>query len=436
MRSSFEGSPVLAACIALAAVSCRTGVVTGGPDGGATDSGVSTSDAGLDAGTRDAGFSDAGASDSGAMDAGATPTFYGSGIGADSLDNHQVATGDVDFRFRAATSSGLQSLIWYNIYVVKCAPHAADAGGTCPQNCSPSGSVYACGTGGNMHICVEPDDGTANHLATGVELSCVDHLNASGPPFFPVETFPTPAVLDAGQLYHLHWHNTDPTPAINFTSVDTLYVMDATVPRQPTISDTDLAVFRDTTLRTNDTALFELQYADGTVQGQGYMEVWIGAPVDISGPAWVRETFTVSGGDRSVGSASVRLNRASGSSPLTLTLLDGIGATLQQTTLAASAFPLGDVNTLSPTWATGAFGATQVLANGSSYSLLLTAPADTDYQAYGLERGDNYAFVPPTFFGDGYGQFSLDYGGTWQGFTQPGGSTNNTNADVQFYFGP
>jgi hypothetical protein len=42
-----------------------------------------------------------------------------------------------------------------------------------------------------------------------------------------------------------------------------------------------------------DTPIVQLTYDDGTVQGQGYMEVWVGTPEPISGGAMARETFTV-----------------------------------------------------------------------------------------------------------------------------------------------
>jgi len=153
----------------------------GGPGdaGGAMDSGAQTDAGAVDAGTPDAGAPDAGPSPT---DAGG-PHFYGPGIGADSLDNHQVAGVDVDVRFRAATSAKLLSLRWYNIYTIKCAPHASADAGTCPADCAPSGAVYACGTGGTMHICLQGDDGSAAHLADGVDLACLDHVGASAPPF-------------------------------------------------------------------------------------------------------------------------------------------------------------------------------------------------------------------------------------------------------------
>jgi hypothetical protein len=358
--------------------------------------------------------------------------FYGPGIGSDSLDNHQVADVDVDYRFRARSSSPVVSLIWYNIYNINCHPHGG-AAGTCPKDCPMSGAVYACGTGGTMHICIQADDGTGKHLSTGVDLGCLDHPSASGPPYLPVETFPNPVPVEAGKLYHIHWHNTDAKPTENFTSVDSLYVAEATVPRQPTVSDTDMAVFRGTTLRPNDTPIFQLNHQDGTVEGQGYIEVWISAPLTISGDSKVRELFKVSGSDRTIRAASVRLNRASGTSALSLTLETAAGTVLGQGKILSSAIPLGDVASRSGSWAKADFGQAITLTSGQEYHLVLSSPADTSYQAVGIERGNNYKFKPPSFFGDGYGQFSTD-GVSWQGLNQPGGSTNNKNADLQFYF--
>jgi hypothetical protein len=411
---------------ACSASSAGGGVSDAGDDGaapspdGSTDAPFDGSAAGGDA-TTEAG-----------RDAG-PPATYGPGIGADSLDNHQVADVDVDFRFRAATSSNLVGVRWYDIYTTKCAPHSGVDAGSCPADCPMSGNVYACGTGGTMHICIQTDDGTPAHLATGTDLGCVDHPDASAPPFFPLETFPSPPHLDQGALYHVHWHNIDPQPTVNFTSVDTLYVEQSTTPRQPTIADTDLAVFRGTTLRTQDTAIVELTYADGTVQGQGYEESWIEAAVNISGDARVRERFTVSGADRSVSSASVRLNRSSGASPLGVLVETASGQMVAQGTIPASAFPLAPIGPgTSATWASCKLGAF-VLASGQTYHLVLSAAADTVFQAYGLERGDGYGFGPPTFFGDGYGELNLD-GGAWAGLTQPGGGPDKTNADLQFFF--
>jgi hypothetical protein len=346
--------------------------------------------------------------------------FYGPGIAGDALDNHQVADVDVDYRFRAATTSALQKLIWYNVHTIH----------SCPPK---SGATYGCGTGGTMHICIQTDDGSADHLATGHDLACTDSTNLMTAPTFPVETFQSPPALTQGQLYHIHWHNTDPNPTLNFVSVDAIFTYNATVPRQPTIPDDDMAVFRGTTLRASDTPIFQLEYADGTVQGQGYMEMWIGQTADISGRAKVRETFTVSGQDRVAKNVTVRLNRVDGSSPLTVTLETATGSVIEQGTIPSSSFTRS-ASASDANWATYAFSAPRTLASGQSYHLVLSTLPDTRYRTYGCERGNHYGFTAATFFGDGYGQLSTDDGVTWVGFSGAG-RTDNKNADLQFHFG-
>jgi len=360
------------------------------------------------------------------------PAYYGPGIGADSLNNHQVADNDVDNRFRAATTSALNSLISYNIAVI--------------HSCPPiSGGTYGCGTGGTMHICIQTDDGTASHHTTGTNLACTDDVQpiTNNAPKLRTETFSSPASLTAGVLYHIHWHNTDPNPTSNFVSVDDEYTFDATVPRQPTISDTDLEVRSGQngpdTVATHDTPLFQLTYANGVKQGQGYMENWFSNAPLISGAQTVREQFTVSGGDRVVSSVSLHMKRDSsntGSGPLTVRLETGAGALIEQGTIPANTFPVGtrDASAYHAGWGTYTFTTPRTLTNGQSYHLVLSAPSDTVFCMQAMERGNNYGFVVPTFFGDGYGQYSINSGSTWSGFDQMGGGTNFTNADMQFYF--
>jgi hypothetical protein len=385
-------------------------------------------------------------------------SFYGSGLQFDVLDNMQVAQGDADYRFRAMASGALRSFVWFDVFV--------KSGAT--RDCSGAGCEcdgYGCGTGGTIEICIYPDDGTSSHLptdpltqqSTGLQLqplACVSPSNLRSAPVIHTETFPNPPQLVEGTLYHLHWHNSDPDPAANYISIDNAFVWHPTTPRQPTVSDTDLAVLGIYNngekvivyTSTTDTPLFQLNYADGTTQGRGYIDSWNDEPVDISGASKVREKFTVSGSNQTVTGVSVRVNRVSGISPLTITLETSNGSIIEQGEITAEHFPLGDalINDLSvnrnvtSVWGSYTFASPQILENGQSYQLILSTPADTRYQDYGIEKGVGYDFSGSTFFGDGYGQFSLDNGQTWTGFTQSDGtstgSVNRTNADIQFYF--
>ena len=85
--------------------------------------------------------------------------FYGPAIQFDVLNNAQVAQGDVDYRFRAATTGTVSSFVWYDVYV--------EGGDTTLCNgseCECDG--YGCGTGGTIEACIYTDDGTAQHLPT------------------------------------------------------------------------------------------------------------------------------------------------------------------------------------------------------------------------------------------------------------------------------
>jgi hypothetical protein len=358
-----------------------------------------------------------------------SPGYYGPGLHFDGLGNHQVADVDVDYRIRALHTGVVQNLIWYDIHKI--------------VNCPPiSGATYGCGTGGTMHICIQTDDGTSNHLATGINVgSCMDvsGFNMSTNGGLRTDNFSgTLPNLTAGMLYHIHWHNIDPNLTSNFVSVDANEfnngVVASVIPRQPTISDLDEAVFRGTTLYPIDTPIYQLAYTDGYTQGMGYMEDWIGTPKNISGTAnKVREQFTVSGADRTVSSVAVRLNRVSGASPLTVTLETGSGSVIEQGTISAASFPLTSTVTLAD-FATYTFATPRTLTSGQSYHLVFSSPSDTVYQAFGIRRGPSYGFTTATFFGDGYGQWTTDGGSTWTGFQQSSGGPGTTIADVQFYF--
>lgn len=385
-------------------------------------------------------------------------SFYGAGLQFDVLDNHQVAQGDADFRFRATASGAATGFVWFDVY-----KKGGSSPGCAGAQCECDG--YGCGTGGALEACIYPDDGTLRHLpadpltqrGTGLAadpLACVTIQNPRSGQMLRSESFPNPPVLVQGILYHLHWHNADADADANFVSVDTGCVWHTSEPRQPTSPDTDMAVLSmywdgsQTVVNevATDTPIFQLNYADGTTQGQGYIGSWNDEPMDISGPAEVREQFTVSGGDRTVTSLAVRVIRVSGSSPLTVTLATVSGQILEQGQIPASVFPAGealdgnpaDSQLVTPTWGTYNFTLPRTLAQGQNYQIILSAPADTRYQDYGIEKGLGYTFTGSTFFADGYGQFSLDGGASWTGFTQADGtatgSLNHSNADIQFYF--
>jgi hypothetical protein len=350
--------------------------------------------------------------------------YYGSGIQFDVLNNQPVKKYDVDYRFRAEFSGSLKSFNWYDAY------GRSECDG------------YGCGTGGKIEICLFADDGQPQHLWTGKPLACVSPANLRRGDKLREDAFSQPPRLQAGQLYHLHWHNADPEPEKNFISVDDTCVWRPITPRQPTIPDTDLAVISGSHGVETDTPILQLTYDNGATQGQGYKESWNYTAETISGASKVRESFTVNGPDRLVTEVAVRLNRVRGSSPLDLRLETGAGEMMEEGSIAPASFPEGrpltqdpwDSQNVMPAWGRLTFRKPLRLKSGQSYHLLLSTAPDTVYQAYGIQRASGYGFSVSTYFADGRGEASRDNGVSWTGFRQTETSLDHRDADIQFYF--
>jgi len=354
---------------------------------------------------------------------------YGPGINADTLNNSQVGgryNEQVAYRFRATETSALTSI---RIYIIA----NGDTG-------------YSNGTGGTIRADVYADDGTASHLPTGSSLasgSMTPGNPAGFPPDsdtshkFPTITFSTPATLVAGTLYHIVFRNADPSPTVNFLSVDGLYVYADLPACQPAFPDTDWANLVKPAAgswstdrgagRGATTPIMALNYANGRVGGMGYMETWEIAPKTISGSMAAREAFTVSGSSRQVSSVSVRLKRVSGSSPLLVRLETSNGSLVEQGSIPASSIP----TTGYASWATYTFASSHTLATGQSYHLVLSSASDTSYSIFVIRKGVDYGFSPKTYFADGSGQYNPGSG--WVAF-DPGWRDPLDQGDLQFYF--
>jgi len=131
----------------------------------------------------------------------------------------------------------------------------------------------------------------------------------------------------------------------------------------------------------------------------------------------VREHFTVSGSDRAVSSAAVKVKRISGSAPLTISLLKG-GATLISKSVSASAIALGKLPTVDDgahlggnTWATISFP-DLTLQSGATYNLLLSTDAGTEYVAVPVQEGTDKGLRSYRFT-DGAGQGTTNGGSSW-----------------------
>jgi hypothetical protein len=158
----------------------------------------------------------------------------------------------------------------------------------------------------------------------------------------------------------------------------------------------------------------------------------------ISGDNMVREHFTVSGGDRTITSLSVRVSRAAGASPLILRLETATGALVDSVSIPASSIPstapLGSKT--GSVWVTGTFGSAYRLTDGDTYNLRLVTSSDTTYSAVPLREGTdcgsaggpgNTTGFRSTRFTDGDGQRSTNGGSTWANLYQ------YSPVDLQFY---
>jgi len=345
---------------------------------------------------------------------------YGPGLGSDGLANTVVGgpwNNVVSYRFRAEHSGLLRQI---HVYLI------------------PDHPGYAGGTAGKINVTVNADDGTpAHNPSTAVLASYLisNPLAATPSIHFPILVFSTPPTLTQGQLYHIVFTNVDASPTVNYLSVDALYYANPTIPGQPTIGDVDSAVLVGGTgptwvPRQGYTPVLELDYQDGWSSLNGYMEVWVGTPETISGANAVRETFTVSGTQRIVASASIRVARTSGTDSLIVRLEKGDGTLIEQGEIPATSLPL--TSPASYVWVNFKFASAHTLLAGQSYHLQIGAAATSVYQAFPIRKGLAYGFQPTTYFTDGYAEFSQK--GVWAGWTQ-WGVANRTDGDLQFYLG-
>ena len=230
-------------------------------------------------------------------------------------------------------------------------------------------------------------------------------------------------------MYHVVFTNTDPSPSTNYISVNEGYQFTATTPRQPGFSD-DFAVMYDRgagwVVLPNDTPVMDLGYANGFHDGNAYFGVVADYYSIISGSTqMVREQFRYSGTDRTVTSATVRVKRISGSSPLTVRLESSSGSVLGTGTTAASQIPISTIPTpinsnhwdeaslAGGRWVTVTFPTPVVLAAGATYNLRMSTSSDTEYVAVPIREQDE---VSPIWgsraFRDGSAQETTD-GSTW-----------------------
>jgi len=365
-----------------------------------------------DTGDDDTGDDDTGDDDTGDDDTTAPPpetSLYGCAWNADNLDNVELGPESgrsISYRFRAEQDGDVTEAMVFLVF---------------------AGPGYYAGTGGQVLLELQTDDGSADHLPSGTALtsSLVTDPTLQWNRLF---VFGGAATLTGGELYHLVFTNPDPDPASNWVSTDCLYLEANAPDMQPGISDVDLATLvRQTgaspwTVSYKNTPIFSLHYTDGHKQGQAYVDVWYGAaPGDVYGPNRIRQIFTVSGGDRQVQDVRLRIKRVGGSGDLTVSLEDSSEQVIEEGMVAEATFG-SDYQ-----WVTVPLATQPTLADGQTYHLVLSAPSGAQYHTYPLQEGGFYGFEASSTFADGHYQYSD--GGDW-GMIYG----DRTDFDMQFYF--
>ena len=336
--------------------------------------------------------------------------IYGPGIYGDTLFNEILGgslSAQSSFRFRAEQTAELDSVRVYTIVY--------HAGG------------YSAGDAGSVRCRLYADDETSDHFPTGSALATTNTFSPGNPPStdFPLLTFSVPYAVTAGLLYHLVFDNPHATPASNYCSIDMMAELNtAYSPQQPRFADTDWAYLvkygssaweRRTQ---NVTPIADLTYDNGEHQGMGYMEVGlVSYTVSIEGNTMIRETFTVSGGDKVVTGVGVCLSRYSGTGDLSVRLETSGGSEIETVTFDAADVAVNthasyaDFGSMTRLYA--AFASEHTLSDGSTYHVRVSSPSGTIYRAHSIRRtGGSYGFDDATYYTDGYGQKTTD-GSTW-----------------------
>jgi len=335
--------------------------------------------------------------------------IYGTGIGYDTKANTPIGQYKMAIRFKATTTSALKSVRF------------VQRGGT----------TYSHGTGGTMTISVRADDGTGHPSATSLAQRSYTPGNPDGTwEKYDQVTFPSPATLTAGKIYYIVFANPDVN---NYISVNSVYAYNATSPRQPMFPDSDYGLMYTSgswgALASGFTPVVDLAYANGAHDGQSYYEAMIDRYATISGASkMARERFTVSGGNRTVKSASLRLRRSSGTSPLTMTLETSAGVAIESATVPAASIPVSapGEDTGGAVWVTANFSSPHVLSNGASYSLRISTAPGTTYTTFPVRTGTDKG-IHTFAFPCGTGQSTTD-GSAWTDLY------DRSHQDLQFYF--
>lgn len=341
--------------------------------------------------------------------------IYGTGIGYDTKANLWVnGNQKVAIKFKATSTTALNSVRFVQ----------------------RGGSGYSLGTGGTMVVALHRDDGTGKPAATTMASKAYTPGNpAGGWEKFDSVSFTVPATTIAGSTYYILFSNTSTT---NYISVNSVFNYNAVVPRQPIFADSEFGVLYTSggawgAVHPQYTPVVDLVYASGLHAGQSYYEAMIANYATITGATnMARERFTVTGGNKIVKSAAVRVRRSAGTSPLVLTLQNSAGTAIESVSIPAASVPIsapgGDNG--GAVWVKANFVTPRTLTNGLVYHLRLSTASGTTYTTFPVRSGADKGFLAYTF--NGTGQSSVNANATTPVWTD---LYQWAHQDLQFYFG-
>ncbi len=343
--------------------------------------------------------------------------IYGSGVAFDCKGNVVIyGQESMAVRFKAGTTSTLTGIQWTQ---------------------RMGGTGYSLGTGGTTTITIQTNNAGKPSGTVLATTSWAGGNNPAGEERYDICSFSSPPSLTAGTIYYAVFENPSNT---NYISANCGYTYSGGAanavrsvnPKQPKFADSDYAVLLSTSYggawseTVNDAqgynAVMDMIYADGWHDGQAYYEnIGAGGYYGvISGTTnMVRESFTVSGGNRSVSSVGVRVRRHSGTSPLVLTLQNSAGTIIDSVSIPAANIQIPGNLAVSLTgdggavWASGNFSQARTLTNGTAYHLRLSTAAGTTYSIDPMRNASEQYYAFQSYdFKDGVSYYTTD-GSTW-----------------------
>lgn len=338
-------------------------------------------------------------------------TAYGT-IASDGKANLEIGPwGDIGHRFRATTTSPAVSIRW-------------------PQRWGSGG--YSGGNGGSIVVKIVPEvngkPGTVPIAVTGPYA----RGNPGADTRFDLQTFSATGPLVAGNIYWAVFDNIDPSPAVNWISVNDLYAINAPAPRNP--EQPDLAVWAygkpDGTgwqsYSGGVSPVMDITMGDGTHAGIGFIETMVAQWAPINGAASVRQRFTPPAAHGPFTEIAMRATRSVGTGLLTLKLACN-GTTLATGT---STVPVGiHVQHIATGWAKATVPAFTIPA-GAACVFSATSPAGTSYEVVPLREGTNFGLLSREFPEGSAAERTAD-GSTWSPMYP---DTTFAPTRLQFYF--